>query len=44
MYVPAHILKQGINEVLVFESDRRTTLFDIKQRNMTFMDHRLWSN
>ena len=25
MYVPAHILKQGINEILVFESDRQQT-------------------
>ncbi|CAF3222216.1 unnamed protein product [Rotaria socialis] len=44
MYVPAHILKQGLNEVLVFESDRQQTSFDIRERNMTFMDHQLWTN
>jgi hypothetical protein len=44
MYVLAHILKEGINEILVFESDRQQTLFDIKERNITFMDHCLWSN
>jgi beta-galactosidase len=43
MYVPSHILKQGINEVLVFESDRQQTVFDKNERNMTFMDHRLWT-
>ncbi len=41
LYVPAHILKQGINEILVFESDRQQTL---KERNMTFIDHHLWTN
>ena len=44
MYVPSHILKQGINEVLVFESDRQETVFDDNGRNMTFMDHRLWTD
>ena len=44
MYVPSHILKQGINEVLVFESDRQQASFDMNHRNMTFIDHRLWSN
>jgi beta-galactosidase len=44
MYVPASILKQGVNEILVFESDRQPILFNINERNMTFMDHRLWSN
>jgi hypothetical protein len=41
MYAPVHILKEGINEILVFESDRQQTLFDIKERNMILMDHRL---
>jgi beta-galactosidase len=44
MYVPAHILKQGANEILVFESDRQRTTFNIKERNMTFIDHQLWTN
>jgi beta-galactosidase len=44
MYVPASILKQGVNEILVFESDRQPMVFNINERNMTFMDHRLWSN
>ncbi|CAF0936848.1 unnamed protein product [Rotaria sp. Silwood1] len=44
MYVPAHILKQGINEILVFESDRRQPSFSMRERNMTFMDHQLWTN
>ncbi|CAF0837620.1 unnamed protein product [Adineta steineri] len=44
MYVPAHILKQGSNEILVFESDRRQTLINMKERNMTFVDHHLWTD
>jgi beta-galactosidase len=28
MYVPASILKQGINEILVFESDRQPMVFN----------------
>ncbi len=44
MYVPSHILKEGINEILVFESDRKQTSFNMNERNMTFMDHRLWNN
>lgn len=44
MYVPAHILKQGINEILVFESDRRQQSFSEEERKMAFMDHQLWSN
>jgi beta-galactosidase len=44
MYVPSHILKKGINEVLVFESDRQQPVFDETERNMTFMDHRLWTH
>jgi len=44
LYVPAQILKQGVNEILVFESDRRSETFDMSERNMTFMDHQLWTN
>ncbi len=44
MYVPASILKQDINEILVFESDRKQTSLNMRERNMTFIDHRLWTN
>ncbi|CAF0825769.1 unnamed protein product [Adineta ricciae] len=43
LYVPAHILKQGLNEILVFESDRKDMLMNINEKNMTFIDYPMWS-
>jgi len=45
MYVRQHLFFiKGINEILVFESNRKQTLLNMRERNMTFIDYRLWTN
>jgi len=43
LYVPASILRTGVNEILIFESDPpHNSEFTNITRNIIFIDHQLW--